>query len=85
MTRARVIEGTWEEIKRQTDELARRFPGKRLKLILLTEEAEPLPAAHEATPEEKIRLLDALAEKNRELPVLPPEAFERESLYEDRD
>jgi hypothetical protein len=85
MTLAQVIEGTWEEIKRQTDELASRYAGKRLKLILLTEESEQLPVAHGATPEEKIRVLDALAEKNRELPVLPPEAFERESLYEDRE
>ncbi|MGA7878614.1 MAG: hypothetical protein WCA08_23340 [Desulfoferrobacter sp.] len=84
MTKARVIEGTWEEIRRQTDKLARRFAGKRLKLILLTEEPEPSAIAHESMPEEKIRLLDALAEKNRGLPVLPPEAFERESLYEDR-
>jgi hypothetical protein len=83
MTRAQVIEGTWEEIKRQTDELARQFPGRRLKLILLTEETEPPPVAYDAMPENKIRVLDALAGRNRDLPVLPPEAFERESLYED--
>ena len=35
------------------------------------------------TPEERIRALDVAAEKNRGLPVLPPEAFDRESLYAD--
>jgi hypothetical protein len=84
MTQAQVIEGTWEEIKRKTDELARQFAGKRLKLILLTEESDKILGAHDTTPEEKIRVLDVLAEKNRDLPILPPEAFERESLYDDR-
>jgi hypothetical protein len=83
MTRAQVIEGTWEEIREQTDKLARQFAGKHLKLILLTEDSEQMPVAYDATPEEKIRVLDVLAEKNRDLPVLPPEAFERESLYQD--
>lgn len=33
--------------------------------------------------EERIKAMDALAEKNRHLPALPPEAFDREKLYED--
>lgn len=54
--------------------------------------AEHLPAADGAaaqaasqpmTAPEIIRALDALAEMNRDLPVLPPEAFERESIYRD--
>ena len=35
------------------------------------------------TPQERIRMLDALAERNRNIPPLPPEAFDRESLYAD--
>jgi len=45
---------------------------------------ESLPAAPQRlTPEEIIRGLDELAEMNRDLPLLPPEAFERENIYED--
>jgi hypothetical protein len=40
-------------------------------------------AAHPMPPQEVIRALDELAELNRGLPVLPPEAFDRESIYED--
>ena len=36
-----------------------------------------------ATPEEFNRALDDIAEMNRTLPVLPPEAFDRENLYEE--
>jgi hypothetical protein len=54
--------------------------------------AEQFPAAGQATtgpsprsmtPQEVIRALDELAEMNRGLPVLPAEAFERESIYQD--
>ena len=54
--------------------------------------AEHLPAAdetsikaasHPTTAQEIVRALDELAEMNRDLPVLPPEAFERESIYRD--
>lgn len=34
------------------------------------------------TVEEKIRAMDAFAETNRKFPILPPEAFDRENLYE---
>ena len=36
------------------------------------------------TPEERVRAMDALAEKNAALPILPDSAFDRESIYEDR-
>lgn len=36
------------------------------------------------TPEERARALDEVAAMNRDLPALPPEAFRRENLYEDR-
>ena len=41
-------------------------------------------AAHPMTPEETIQALDEIAQKNRHLPVLPPEAFDRETLYDER-
>ena len=40
------------------------------------------PFYETATPEEIIRALDELADANRELPVLPRDAFDRESIYE---
>jgi hypothetical protein len=36
-----------------------------------------------ATPQERIRAMDALAEKNAGLPVLSDAAFDRENIYED--
>jgi len=76
-----VYEGTWEELAARADEL-RNYP--RLMLIV------PAPGAGavsryraDLSPEERIRLLDSIAERNRRIPPLPPEAFERESLYAD--
>ena len=77
-----VVEGTWEEIARQ----ASRFSGRRVRLTLLPAEelqtdSEEAPFYLRATPEEFQRVFDTVAAKTRHLPVLPPEAFERESLY----
>jgi hypothetical protein len=79
-----IVEGTWEEIARQGD----RFSGRRVRLTVLSGEASGFVAASRplyetATPQELVRALDKIAVKNRQLPVLPPEAFERESLYAD--
>lgn len=85
MAEPQVLEGTWEEILPRAEELARQYSGQRLKLVI--EPEERLPSAgtqRRISPEEMIRTLDELAERNRGLPVLPPEAFERESIYEDR-
>jgi hypothetical protein len=38
---------------------------------------------YDATPEERARALDEIAEMNKDVPVLPPEAYNRESLYEE--
>lgn len=87
---AQVIEGTWEEVQEETARLAREHVGERVRLIVLPEpravwaQTVEAPAGRRLSAEEKIRLLDELAERNRDLPVLPPEAFERESLYDDR-
>jgi hypothetical protein len=76
-----VLEGTWEEVAQHAPELS----GKRVRLLVLDEAATG--AAHSplfltATPEEFRAAFDALGGGNRDAPVLPPEAFERESLYE---
>jgi hypothetical protein len=42
------------------------------------------PLYETATREEWEAFMDALAEGGENLPVLPPEAYDRESLYEDR-
>jgi hypothetical protein len=36
------------------------------------------------TAEDRIKAMDAIAEQNRGLPMLPEEAFDRENIYEDR-
>ena len=83
-----VIEGTWEEVAEHADELA----GKRVRLTVLKEqvrETKTPPGVDrdhfyfKATPEEWRQALDELAEMNRGIPSPPPEAFERESLYEE--
>ena len=80
-----VLEGTWEEIVRHGEQLS----GKRVRLTVLPDhEPASLPAAPlylTGTSEEVIAALDAIAERNRHRPVLPPEAFTRESLYADDD
>lgn len=48
---------------------------------------QPIPAAHfyeTASEAEWEAAMDALAAGSERLPVLPPEAFDRENLYEDR-
>lgn len=58
----------------------------RLTLIVPAESepGETLPNLHHATPEERARALDEIAEMNRDLPALPAEAYRRENLYEER-
>jgi hypothetical protein len=76
-------EGTVEEIERY---LKQQSPQERFRLTRVS-----LPPEHRIegvkypalSVEERIQAMDALAEKNRNLPVLPPEAFDREKLYED--
>ncbi|HZO87055.1 MAG TPA: hypothetical protein VFB38_01860 [Chthonomonadaceae bacterium] len=83
MAQPKVYEGTWEELSTHADEF-RRYP--KLTLIVPGQEL-PVQSRYRAglTPEERIQALDAAAEKNCHLPALPPEAFERESLYADED
>jgi len=81
MAQPKVYEGTWDELAQRADEL-RSYP--RLTLII----AAPGDGAGghfraDLSPEERIRMLDAIAERNKCIPALPPEAFERESLYAD--
>lgn len=84
MAQAQILRGTWEEIMNQ----ARGFQGrKNLTLIVPATEAGDEQTALEhfylnATPEEFQRAFDALG-KGNENQVLPPEAFDRESLYDE--
>jgi len=82
MAQVQVIEGTRKEIQ---DHLETLDSNTRLTLIIPAD-SEPTGAPknlHNATPEERARALDEIAELNRGVPVLPPEAYNRESLYED--
>ncbi len=63
-------------------------PAKFIK-ELVTENPPPVANGIDATPhavdvEERIRAMDAFAETNRGLPVLPDEAFDCENLYDER-
>ena len=56
----------------------------RTDLVLIVPQESPADTAQALTsPEARRAALDALAEMNRTLPVLPPEAFDRENLYAD--
>ena len=83
MAQPQVIEGTPEEIQSYLKELNE---NTRLTLIIPAEgERKETPKnLHRATPEERARALDEIAEMNRDLPALPDEAFRRENLYEER-
>ncbi len=83
MAQAKIFEGTWEELTAHANEF-RGYP----KLTLIAPEPSAQAANHyqaEITPEQRIRMLDALAERNRNLPALPEEAFDRENLYADEE
>jgi hypothetical protein len=61
-------------------ELARQLLTEQLSAVVRTATG---PSPRSMSPLEVIRALDELAEMNRGRPVLPPEAFERESIYQD--
>ena len=42
MAEAQVLEGTWDEIRSQAEELGRRSAGRRLKIVVTEESADPL-------------------------------------------
>ncbi len=93
MAQPQVIEGTWREVRKQTERLAREHPDERVRLVISAAAPERTPAEPpvnpehfywRATPEEFDRALQAIAGSGRRSPVLPPEAFERESIYDDR-
>jgi len=78
-----VIEGTPDELREYLSQL-----DGNLRLTLLIPAGSELEETPEnlrkSTPEERSRALDEIAEMNRDLPALPPEAFSRETLYEER-
>ena len=78
-----VLEGTWEEIARHAEELA----GRRLRVTVLKEAptapADPNHSFFTSSPEERERTLDEHACRFKDLPGLPHEAFDRETLYDD--
>ncbi len=58
-------------------------PGQAIEIQL--EERANDTALHRVfkTPQERIAAMDAIAERNAVLPILPDSAFDRESIYED--
>jgi hypothetical protein len=53
-------------------------------LLSVIEDASAIPTFQEATLEEFEAAMDAFSEGTEALPVLPPEALTRESMYEGR-
>jgi len=83
MALSRIYEGTWAELSAHADEF-KEIPG--LRLIVPQQESQVAGLYRpDLTPEERIRMLDALAEQNRHIPALPESAFDRESLYAEDD
>jgi len=86
---SQILEGTREKIIAllKKPESA----GRKLKLRVLLEDEPPTESLSQSdkdhfyftvSPEGFEQTLDMLAEMNQGLPILPPEAFERESIYE---
>jgi hypothetical protein len=59
-------------------------PDARLILIEISDDEPSDVNFHDASPEERARALDEIAEMNRDLPIIPNDVFRREHLYEDR-
>ena len=81
MSYAKVYEGTWDELAVYAPEL-RTHP----KLTLIVPQSIETTSSRfraDLTPAERIAAMDAFAETNRSLPVLPDDAFDRENLYEE--
>ena len=81
MAKPRIYEGTWEELAAHADEF-RAYPKLQ---VIVPPPPDDNGSRYQAdlTPEQRIRMLDALADMNRDLPGLPDEAFDRLRLYED--
>jgi hypothetical protein len=83
MAQSRVYEGTWAELADHADEF-KEIPGLRL-IVPRSESGSTGRYRDDLTPDQRIELLDALAERNRDIPALPNSAFDREALYADDD
>jgi hypothetical protein len=81
MQTAQVIHGTSEQILDHLKTLSRKT---HLTLIVPNEDdSDEAPSnLHHASPEDRARALDEIARLNHDVPVLPAEAYNRESLYE---
>ena len=79
MAETQVIEGIWEDI---TSRHSADLKGRWVRLIVASEDEQLVEGnLFHATPEERAKALDAIAEMNASVPPLTNESFERESLY----
>ncbi len=75
-------EGTAQELERY---LQQQEPEQRFRLTRVADQHSIKGVKYPSlSVEERIKMMDALAEQNRDLPILPPEAFDREKLQEER-
>ena len=71
-----VYEGTWDQLMTHSEEL--KIYGN-LTLIAHT----PLKIEHKfKSPQDRIAAMEAFAETNRNLPILPDSAWDRDSIYD---
>ena len=76
-----VYEGTREELEQY---LKQQKPQERFRLSRAATDHRIAGVKYPTlSVEERIKAMDALAEQNRNLPILPSEAFDREKLYEE--
>jgi hypothetical protein len=81
MSTERIFQGTWEEIAARAGVLA----GRRMLVILLSDQTAARTPGESVSMEEEERLLDELAIGPHELPTLPPDADRREWIYGEHD
>lgn len=82
MPTSQVIEGTWEDVMRQADQLA----GKQVRLVVIDSRQEPAmgssPLYATASPEERVRAWNEWCLLPRpQVPPLSDHAVSREAIY----
>ncbi len=81
MPQAKIFEGTWQELTSHAEEF-QDFPT--LSLYVSIENTTPLTSNDTIlSPQQRIKILDELADRNRHIPAPTAEAYNRENLYSD--
>ncbi len=82
MALPQVYEGTLEEIAEQLRTAGR--TRQHFKVIVVPEDGDEAHFYDTASEAEWEEAMDALAQGGETLPILPPEAYDRENIYDER-